>query len=226
MQKGISPARILGRKNSFCSCVPKFMIVGPTVLIVSIGTGAPLRIDSSKKMNCSMAERPCPPHSVGQPMPSQPSLPHLLDDLAHHGPDAARLRELLLDLGGQAGSGSRRAARSSAPAAPRCRQSPSVSLPGGGAASAHVSATSSPARPCGLGALEHVTVRPARRGQWARRAARYRQVTCNPPRAGSPGDTIETEEPSPCLKPSSSPPVAPRSGGPTRARSSSAGPTT
>ena len=32
MQKAISPARIWGRKNSFCSCVPKFMIVGPTVL--------------------------------------------------------------------------------------------------------------------------------------------------------------------------------------------------
>jgi hypothetical protein len=34
------------------------MMVGPTVLIVSIGTGAPARIDSSKKMNCSMSERP------------------------------------------------------------------------------------------------------------------------------------------------------------------------
>ena len=49
------------------------MIVGPTVLIVSIGTGAPARIDSSKKMNCSIAERPWPPHSVGQPMPAHPS---------------------------------------------------------------------------------------------------------------------------------------------------------
>ena len=29
-----------GRKISFCSSVPKLMIVGPTVLIVSIGTGA------------------------------------------------------------------------------------------------------------------------------------------------------------------------------------------
>jgi hypothetical protein len=51
------------------------MIVGPTVLIVSIGTGAPERIDSSKKMNCSTSERPCPPYSTGQPMPSQPSSP-------------------------------------------------------------------------------------------------------------------------------------------------------
>ena len=73
MQKWISPARILGRKKSFCSGVPKFMMVGPTVLMVSIGTGAPLRIDSSKKMNCSIADRPCPPYSLGQPMPSQPS---------------------------------------------------------------------------------------------------------------------------------------------------------
>ncbi len=74
MQKWISPARILGKKNAFCSSVPKFMMVGPTVLMVSIGTGAPERIDSSKKMNCSMADRPWPPYSLGQPIPSQPSL--------------------------------------------------------------------------------------------------------------------------------------------------------
>ena len=49
------------------------MIVGPTVLIVSIGTGAPARIDSSKKTNCSMAVKPLPPHSVGQPTPAHPS---------------------------------------------------------------------------------------------------------------------------------------------------------
>ena len=75
MQKWISPLRIFGRKSAFISSLPKFMIVGPTVLIVSIGTGAPARIDSSKKMNCSMAERPWPPYSLGQPMPSQPSSP-------------------------------------------------------------------------------------------------------------------------------------------------------
>ena len=34
------------------------MSVGPTVLMLSIGTGAPARIDSSKKMNCSIALRP------------------------------------------------------------------------------------------------------------------------------------------------------------------------
>jgi hypothetical protein len=58
MQKWTSPFRIRGRNSAFCSSVPKSMMVGPTVLIVSIGTGAPARIDSSKKMNCSMAERP------------------------------------------------------------------------------------------------------------------------------------------------------------------------
>ncbi len=41
--------------------------------MVSMGTGAPARIDSSKKMYCSMAERPWPPYSVGQPIPSHPS---------------------------------------------------------------------------------------------------------------------------------------------------------
>ena len=75
------------------------MMVGPTVLMVSIGTGAPLRIDSSKKMNCSMAERPWPPHSLGQPMPSQPSAPICLTTWRTVGPDAVRLRQLLLQLG-------------------------------------------------------------------------------------------------------------------------------
>ena len=49
------------------------MIVGATELMVSIGTGAPARIDSSKKMNCSISERPWPPYSLGQPIPAQPS---------------------------------------------------------------------------------------------------------------------------------------------------------
>ena len=75
MQKWISPLRILGRKKSFCSSVPNRMIVGPTVLIVSIGTGAPARIDSSNQMNCSTGVKPRPPYSVGQPTPSQPSSP-------------------------------------------------------------------------------------------------------------------------------------------------------
>ena len=50
-------------------------MVGPTVLMVSIGTGAPDRIDSSKKMNCSSWVLAFPPYSSGQPMPSQPSVP-------------------------------------------------------------------------------------------------------------------------------------------------------
>jgi hypothetical protein len=52
------------------------MIVGPTVLRVTNGNGAPACCTSSKKMNCSTAERPCPPYSFGQPIPSQPSVPH------------------------------------------------------------------------------------------------------------------------------------------------------
>ncbi len=75
MQKWTSPFRILGRKNDFCSSVPKRMIVGPTVLMVSIGTGAPARIDSSNQMNCSTGVKPRPPHSFGHPTPSHPSLP-------------------------------------------------------------------------------------------------------------------------------------------------------
>jgi len=49
------------------------MIVGATELIVSIGTGAPARMDSSKKMNWSIGVRPWPPYSFGHPMPAQPS---------------------------------------------------------------------------------------------------------------------------------------------------------
>ena len=51
------------------------MIVGPTVLIVTNGNGAPARWISSKRMNWSVAGLPCPPYSFGQPTPSQPSAP-------------------------------------------------------------------------------------------------------------------------------------------------------
>src|SRR5207253_2305813 len=47
----------------------------PTVLSVTSGTGAPAAMAASKKMNCSTGERPCPPYSLGQPMPSHPSAP-------------------------------------------------------------------------------------------------------------------------------------------------------
>ena len=46
------------------------------------GEGAPARRVSSKKMNWSVAGRPWPPYSVGQPMPSQPSAPILRDRVA------------------------------------------------------------------------------------------------------------------------------------------------
>ncbi len=101
MQKWISPLRIFGRKNSFCSSVPNRMIVGPTVLIVSIGTGAPARIDSSNQMNCSTGVKPRPPYSLG-PADAEPAvLAHLAHDLAHRGPDAAAADEARPHLGGE-----------------------------------------------------------------------------------------------------------------------------
>ena len=68
------------------------MIVGATLLIVSIGTGAPARIDSSKNTNCSIAERPWPPYSSGQPMPAQPSAHICFQTRAHRPADAAATR--------------------------------------------------------------------------------------------------------------------------------------
>ena len=62
-----------GRKDSFCSGVPKRISVGATELIVRSGSGAPATWASSMKMCCSIGERPCPPYSWGQPMPSHPS---------------------------------------------------------------------------------------------------------------------------------------------------------
>ena len=51
------------------------MIAGPTVFTVTNGNGAFARCTSSKKMNWSVAGRPCPPYSSGQPIPSHPSAP-------------------------------------------------------------------------------------------------------------------------------------------------------
>ena len=65
------------------------MIVGATLLIVSIGTGAPARIDSSKNTNCSIAERPWPPYSSGQPIPAQPSA-HICFQTPRIGPPTPR----------------------------------------------------------------------------------------------------------------------------------------
>ncbi len=51
------PTEYGGQNRSFCSSLPNCMIVGPMVLMVSIGTGAAARWASSKKMSCSTAER-------------------------------------------------------------------------------------------------------------------------------------------------------------------------
>ena len=51
------------------------MSIGPTVFRVTKGNGARARCTSLKKMNWSVAGRPWPPYSFGQPMPSQPSWP-------------------------------------------------------------------------------------------------------------------------------------------------------
>ena len=53
MEKCSSPAKILGRKNAFCSSVPYTFKAGPTVLRVTNGRGTPARLASSKKMSCS-----------------------------------------------------------------------------------------------------------------------------------------------------------------------------
>ena len=51
------------------------MRVGPTVLMVRTGIGAPAMLASSLKISWSIIERAWPPYSFGQPMPSQPSAP-------------------------------------------------------------------------------------------------------------------------------------------------------
>ena len=51
------------------------MIVGPTVFSVRYGIGTPATAATFVKMSSSTIERFWPPHSSGQPMPSQPSVP-------------------------------------------------------------------------------------------------------------------------------------------------------
>ena len=46
----MSPVRILGRKWFFCSSVPKWRRVGPTVFVVRKGIGQPAFWASLKKM--------------------------------------------------------------------------------------------------------------------------------------------------------------------------------
>ena len=76
------------------------MIVGATELIVSIGTGAPARIDSSKKMNCSIAVAALAAVLLGpaDARPSRPS-PSASRSAAGTGPMPSPRARARLDLG-------------------------------------------------------------------------------------------------------------------------------
>ncbi len=69
------PTRSAAGRIAFCASVPKRMIVGPTVLIVRNGTGAPAIAASSVKISCSSIDAPRPPYCSGQLSVSQPSRP-------------------------------------------------------------------------------------------------------------------------------------------------------
>ena len=73
------------------------MIVGPTVLIVSIGTGAPARIDSSNQMNCSTGVEAATAVLLGPPHTEPAVGAHLTHDLAHGWADALRMRQPFTD---------------------------------------------------------------------------------------------------------------------------------
>ena len=71
MANSTLPSRMAGRNCCFCSSVPYRISVGPTVFSVTSGIGASTRRASSAKMNCSIAEKPRPPNSLGHPTPSR-----------------------------------------------------------------------------------------------------------------------------------------------------------
>ena len=85
--QAISPERIFGRKNFFCSSVPHCRMVGPTSVSPkkSARSGAPARANSSFSTTACMVDRPLPPYSVGQVAQIQP-------------PSNKRLRPLLVEL--------------------------------------------------------------------------------------------------------------------------------
>ena len=58
MAKMISPAAMPGKNLAFCASVPYAINAGPTVLMVTKGSGAPAMLASSKKMNCSVGPYP------------------------------------------------------------------------------------------------------------------------------------------------------------------------
>ena len=69
------------------------------MLIVSIGTGAPQRIDSSKKMNCSIGPAALPAVLLG-PADAEPAVaPHPPHHRAHGRAGAIAAVQLLADLG-------------------------------------------------------------------------------------------------------------------------------
>ena len=219
MQKWISPFRIFGRKNSFCSSVPNCMIVGPTVLMVSIGTGAPARIDSSKKMNCSMGPAALAAVLLG-PADAEPAVGrHLLDD-RRASPCRCRGAGLRLDLGRQQVRRSRRAAPGAAPAAPRGRRSMGPP-PGPPRTSPHRPgpAGSDPGR---AAEAQQSTLQSRRGGQAIRPPRPYQPVTAAA--SGAPGEVREPR--SWVIVSSHRQPPSHRLPELTRAHWSSAGPTT
>ncbi|MNN68678.1 hypothetical protein D3C81_1844060 [compost metagenome] len=54
MAKLISPAAMPGSRRSFCAAEPWAISAGPTVLMVTKGSGAPAMLASSKKISCSV----------------------------------------------------------------------------------------------------------------------------------------------------------------------------
>jgi hypothetical protein len=72
-----SPARIFGSHSSCCSFVPCWKSACATMdsPVLCACTGAPELAISVMKAICSMGLRPCPPNSLGQPTPIQPSRP-------------------------------------------------------------------------------------------------------------------------------------------------------
>ena len=64
-----------GRKRSFCACVPKVAMTGPTMLVPNASdSGAWPRWISSVKIDSLIGSQPVPPHSTGQCGAPQPFL--------------------------------------------------------------------------------------------------------------------------------------------------------
>ena len=71
-----SPERMRGRNRRFCSSVPHFRSVLPTIFTVTVSLAGPsgtiARAHSSTSTTCSSLLMPPPPYSVGQARPSSP----------------------------------------------------------------------------------------------------------------------------------------------------------